>query len=208
VGGGGGGGGQGRGQISRTMFYSQRHKVSDICLFIVAHHAAVVGGWVSGEGQTRGQGGKQGGKGEGLSVPCIKGSCARSSNHDHSYKCLGFCITCSLRSAAAQHTHADTAAGHNSGAASSAASRGGHREGVGRAHQAVEFDICVDGDRHLVQKLQSITFVITRARHTGAGRGTRAGGAGGRTLNHHRSSAHCSRQGVEARLRSPEGSRS
>jgi hypothetical protein len=56
-------GGQGRGQISRTMFYSQRHKVSDICLFIVAHHAAVVGGWVSGEGQTRGQGGKQGGKG-------------------------------------------------------------------------------------------------------------------------------------------------
>ena len=53
-----GGGQEGRGQISRTMFYSQRHKVSDICLFIVAHHAAVVGG-AGSVGR-----GKQGGKGE------------------------------------------------------------------------------------------------------------------------------------------------
>ncbi len=36
--------------------------------------------------------------------------------------------------------------------------------GGGRcAHQAVEFDIFVDGDRHSVQILQSITFIITRA---------------------------------------------
>jgi len=44
--------------------------------------------------------------------------------------------------------------------------RGGRsRRGVAGAHQAVEFDICVDGDRHLAQKLQSITFVITSAHH-------------------------------------------
>ena len=37
------------------------------------------------------------------------------------------------------------------------------RRGEWCAHQAVEFDICVDGARHSAQKLQSITFVITRA---------------------------------------------